>query len=258
MMLTRFAEQERHERKEARAEEKKEAKAKREEERAAKAEQKRLAKEAREAKHRSAPITLLSHGRLDPEQEQSTREERVELNNAGQPVRVPAREATTAGRLTRVEIPESSQVTRTESLSPKLSPTDKVKTWFKSRFSRGSKSDEDRPRDGSKRGFIGGHALTGLDSNNVSTSSVDNRSASVRAVALAGRRRTDLSESYSVAQSPNPENVSPLSSSSDDEYFRDMTELPVQTGLRPPRPIQDSAAKKSQSPSRDSRFLEMM
>lgn len=145
---------------------------------------------------------------------------------------------------------------RTDSSSPKLSPTDKVKTWFKSRFSRGPRSDDDRPN---KKSFIGGHALAGLDSNNVSTSSVDNRSASVRAVALAGRRRADLPEGYSTVQSPNPENVSPLSTSSEEEYFRDEPEMiPGPTVLRPPRPIQDSVTKKSQSPSRDSRFLEMM
>jgi hypothetical protein len=194
----------------------------------------------------------------------SAAEERVALNDVGQPVRVPKSMAPDLSVQTstaaRVQIPEG-QRSRSNTTSPsgKVSPTGKVKTWFRSRFSRGSKSDEDnKPKDKAKsKGFIGGAALTGVESNNGSTASfTDNRSSSVRAVALAGRRRTDLSEGRSVTNTD--EAVSPMSSSSDEEYFRDEARDQIGTELAPPRPIEDLAVNKSHSPVRDSKFHELM
>ncbi|KAI1853500.1 hypothetical protein JX266_001484 [Neoarthrinium moseri] len=264
----KLKEQEKHENREKKAEEKQEARAKREEEKAAKAEQKRLAKSER---HKSAPPISLPfrHGRHEESKEQlheerprtteQATEERVALNDVGQPVRIPAATVSSdeqPASAPPIDIPAARTHARSESSSPtdKVSPTGKVKTWFKSRFSRGSKSEEDRPKDSVRKGFVGGHSLTGMDSNNASTVSVDNRSASVRAVAMAGRRRTDLSEDQSAT---NADQVSPMSSSSDEAYFSEAREG-LSSGLSPPRPVQDPAAKKSHSPVRDSRFHEII
>lgn len=66
----------------------------------------------------------------------------------------------------------------------------KVKTWFKSHFSRPSRSfDEEKPLPplpDDRRGFVGGASLTGIEGNDSATS-LGNRSASMRAMALAGR-----------------------------------------------------------------------
>ncbi|KAH6648899.1 hypothetical protein BKA67DRAFT_538908 [Truncatella angustata] len=190
-------------------------------------------------------------------------DERVALNDVGQPVRVPAPvvPVTTENnsKATRVEIPQPEQVPRSQGSSPtdKVSPTGKVKTWFKSHFSRGSKSDDEKPQDSSQKGFVGGHALTGIESNNASTTSLDGRSASMRAIAMAGRRRTDLADDTSAPTTPigNAADVSPMSSDSDDEFF-DEARDELGTELSPPRHISDPAVKKSHSPVRDSRFHE--
>jgi hypothetical protein len=75
----------------------------------------------------------------------------------------------------------------------------KMRNWLKNRFSRPrAKSSSAAMDDGSagadtgktintKRGFIGGVTLTKMRDHNASTSSVDNRSASMREVAMAGR-----------------------------------------------------------------------
>ncbi|ORY71997.1 uncharacterized protein BCR38DRAFT_405014 [Pseudomassariella vexata] len=249
--------------------EKQEAKAAKDEERAVRAEQKRLAKAA---KHRSAPASVQYFYPEDEPAVDDTTE--VALNDIGQPVKVltspaPATGTGDQGRI-NIDVPDEHKQkrrTRSGSSSPK-SPTGKVKTWFKSRFSRGSKSDDDKPKskdkDNSQRGFIGGAALTGMTSNNDSSSSVDNRSASVRAVAMAGRRRTDLSDDLSRSQfrsqsAIDPNEVSPMSSSSsEDDFFGDEARDRVGVGLSPPKPIQDPAERKSLSPVRDSRFHEII
>lgn len=187
------------------------------------------------------------------------------LNDAGQPVRIPA---TTAPiheqrntRATYVDIPEDRQP-GSEGSSPteKISPTGKVKTWFKSRFSRGSKSDDDKPKDSVRKGFIGGHALTGIESNNGSTTSLDGRSASIRAIAMAGRQRTDPSEDLPTITTPAAsadDGVSAMSSDSEEEYFDEARDQ-LGTELSPPRHIHDPAQNKNHSPVRDSRFHEII
>jgi len=190
-------------------------------------------------------------------------EHHIALNDVGQPVRVPALAAPVAtennARATRVEIPQGEQGIRSQDASPteKVSPTGKVKTWFKSHFSRGSRSDDEKPQDSKGKGFVGGHALTGVESNNASMTSLDGRSASMRAIAMAGRRRTDLSEDASAPATPigNAADVSPMSSDSDDEFFEEARDE-LGTELSPPRHISDPAQKKSHSPVRDSRFVE--
>ncbi|KAK6077352.1 hypothetical protein SCUP234_06764 [Seiridium cupressi] len=268
----KLKEQEKQEAKEKKAEEKQGAKLKKDEEKAAQEEQKRLAKSE---KHKSAPHRLSLHRRHQEEPQENeveteptvepveVEEQRVALNDAGQPVRIPASAVPVASsetaKATRVEIPSGEQQTTSEGSSPtdKVSPTGKVKTWFKSRFSRGSKSEDDRPKDGGKKGFVGGHALTGVESNDASTSSLDGRSASMRAIAMAGRQRTDLSEDASAAAAANTDDVSPMSSDSDDEYFDEARDT-MGTELSPPRHIQDPSESKSHSPVRDSRFHEII
>lgn len=194
-------------------------------------------------------------------------EERIALNDVGQPVRIPAIVAPLPGpvtpeestKATRVEIPQGEQrTTSAESSSPtdKVSPTGKVKTWFKSRFSRGSKSDDEKPRDSTGKGFVGGHALTGIDSNNASTTSLDGRSASIRAIAMAGRPRTEP-EDASVMPIAEADGVSPMSTDSEDDFFDEARDT-MGSELSPPRHIQEPAQKKSHSPVRDSRFQEIL
>ncbi|KAK8101545.1 hypothetical protein PG999_011919 [Apiospora kogelbergensis] len=298
----KLKEQEKQEAKERRQEEKAEAKAKKEEEKATKAEQKRLAKEE---KRKSAAVSETAPASV-AQQDEIAPIERVALNDAGQPVRVPTHplapaaitpesptEATTTRAADDVEMPDASAIRkhRTKSSgSGGKSPTIRVRSWFQSHFHRGSKSDVEgenggaKPKDKGKTKFIGGAALTGFGSSsqNGSTASVNNRSSSVHAVAMAGRPQTEgagahhmpssnASERGGGGHSPltpsvslhNPEAVSPISSSSEDEFFHDVAPVISSTsasggGLSPPRPLGDPASRKSHSPNRDSRFHEII
>ncbi|KAF7533903.1 hypothetical protein G7054_g6671 [Neopestalotiopsis clavispora] len=267
----KLKEQEKLEHKEKKAEEKHEAKLKKESEKMNHEQEKRL---SRSRKHHNSLSGRISLHRLrrdaspdgiaeyepDGTLTRDDEDHQVALNDIGQPVRVPA--SSRADRANRVSIPsQGERQTKSESSSPtdKASQGAKVKTWFKSRFSRGSRSDDDKPSNGVKKGFVGGHALTGLDSNNASTTSLDGRSASMRAIAMAGRQRTDNSELATSAghrSMANADDVSPVSSS-DDEYFDEARDR-MGTELSPPRHIQDPAKKKSHSPVRDSRFHEIL
>lgn len=242
-----------------------------------------------------------------PHQDEIAPIERVELNDAGQPVRVPApapaaigtpeshTEAVTTTRADNdIEMPDAAAIrkhrTKSSGSSGDKSPTIWVRSWFKSHFHRGSKSDIEQEgnntitklrQDKGKRKFIGGAALSGFGSSsqNGSTASVNNPrsySNSIHAVALAGtspRQQPDARSTstgrHSLAPSvslPNPEAVSPMSSSSDDEYFHDVAPVISSSsanggmagGLSPPRPIVDPASRKSHSPNRDSRFHEII
>ncbi|KAI3323092.1 hypothetical protein HD806DRAFT_522834 [Xylariaceae sp. AK1471] len=237
----KLKQQEKQEQKEKKAEEKQEAKAKKEEERAIKAEQKRLAQaeNPKSAEHDQGATE-------EPEPQENI----VVMNSDGQPTSVSHLRTQEAQIRTRSEESEESPK------SPRnKSPPGRVKTWFKSRFSRGPKSPDEEQKKGkpSERGFIGGVSLTGIQ-NNESSASLDNRSASVRAVAMAGRN----SGTHQPRLHGDPEAVSPLSSESGDEYFRDEARDQPITQLTPPRPIRDSASAKSCSPTRDSRFHEIL
>lgn len=263
----KLKEQDRLEQKEKKAEEKHEAKLKKEEEKMAHEEEKRLGRSRKHNHSLSGKISLHRLRRSESagdaaEDRPATapleeEEQQLALNDVGQPVRLP-----NSSKTNRVSIPAGERQTRSESSSPtdKTSQGGKVKTWFKHRFSRGSfsrgsRSDDEKPS-GSKRGFIGGHALTGLDSNNASVTSLDGRSSSMRAIAMAGRRRTGGSEATSAGRrsTANADDVSPMSSSEDEDYDEAVDHMG--TELSPPRHIPDPAKKKSHSPVRDSRFLE--
>ncbi|XDG02047.1 hypothetical protein ABKA04_001662 [Annulohypoxylon sp. FPYF3050] len=233
--------EEKQEAKAAKVEQRQEAKARKEEERAAKAEQKRLAK----LEKQKSATDRQSGGPEEPEAQMGT----VMLNTVGQPVSVPAPEVG--------EVPDDSsedEAIERESTSPteRLSRGG-VKTWLKNRFSRGRKlSEEDKSKDKSTtRGFIGGIALTGMDR----SASVDNRSASERAVAMAGKER----EPRRIPTASYPiENDGVSSISSEDECFRDEAREAPRIALTPPRPIKDSSSSLNQSPNRNSKFMEMV
>ncbi|XXH00294.1 hypothetical protein Hte_006636 [Hypoxylon texense] len=224
----------------AKAEQKHEAKAKKEEDRATKSEQKRLAKVERRKSSADRPTE--SH------QESEVVMGTIALNTAGQPVSIPPLETDAVN----LEAVESEPATRHPE-SPEGPSKGGVKTWLKNRFSRGSKSaDDEKTGDKSARkSFIGGAALTGVDS----SASIDNRSASMRAVAMAG-----LPQDPTLDDDGGP--VSPISTSSENEYFRDEARDRDggrhDTALTPPRPVRDFPSTVSQSSSRDSKFKELV
>ncbi|KAF4981095.1 hypothetical protein FZEAL_3031 [Fusarium zealandicum] len=132
-----------------------------------------------------------------------------------------------------------------------ISPTSKVKGWIKHRFSRG-KSIGEKDKDEKKRGFIGGAALRGSDANQ-SASSLDNRPSSMRDVALAGRG-TDAETNDRDRDVPNDSRgVSPVSTLEDDRA--DKTRA---LAITPPPRIGDPVVRDSHSPTRDSRFKEIL
>ncbi|KPM41674.1 hypothetical protein AK830_g4902 [Neonectria ditissima] len=124
------------------------------------------------------------------------------------------------------------------------SPSSKVKGWIKQRFSRGKSMSETEKQSDKRRAFVGGAALRDSDPNH-STTSLDNRPSSMRDVALAGR--TPGLETTEADSSRDSRGVSPISSGSSSPDL-----------MTPPRPIGGHVVRDSHSPSRDSRFREMM
>jgi len=199
---------------------KQEEKAKKTQERAARAEQKRQTKEEKR--------TL----KVD-----STGEQNIRNEDATEDIQ---EEAVTDAPAT-MAAPTDMKTERRSSNESATSPTSRVKGWIRNRFSRGkSIGDGDKQTD-KRRSFLGGAALRDSDVNR-STTSLDNRSASMRDVALAGRTNApDTNDDNSTRDSRG---VSPISS---DESVRDFV-------MTPPRPIGDHV-RSSHSPSR---FREMI
>ncbi|KAM0286026.1 hypothetical protein ACHAQH_001216 [Verticillium albo-atrum] len=128
------------------------------------------------------------------------------------------------------------------------SPTHKVKSWLKSRFSRPRGKSSSGAEDQSK-GFVGGAALhRGL---NDSTTSLDNRANSMRDVALAGKGR-------GRSETTNTRDSEPVSVvSSEDEGFKD-ARADLERTITPPIRIRDPNEEANGSPTRDSRFREVL
>ncbi|KAI1155761.1 hypothetical protein F4825DRAFT_406471 [Nemania diffusa] len=230
----KLKQQEKQERKERKAEEKQEAKAKMEEGKLTKAEQRKL---ARAEKTKSAEHGHSAREEWEPE------EDVITMNSSGQPVRIPRLSTQEAqARVSPEPVEEGPR-----------SPSSKVKSWLKSRFSRGPKSPIEEPTKGkaSHRGFVGGVSLTGNRSTR-SVASLDSHSASMREVAMAGRT-PGLGQSQLDGDA---EAGSHQSVESDDEFFRDEVVDRPATRLTPPRPLRGSSP--AQSPPRDSRFHEIM
>ncbi|EMR69812.1 hypothetical protein UCREL1_3161 [Eutypa lata UCREL1] len=245
------------------AEEKQEARAKREQEKAVKAEMKRMAKTE---KHGASPDLP----REDHQEEPTTAAagQIVVMNTNNQPVSIP-RPTTPTTSARHIQDEDDTEPDPASKSSPRGGG--KVKTWFKSHFSKPSRSsDEEKPDNNNNgRGFVGGAALTGMDGNDSSTS-LGNRSASMRAMALAGRdsqnreRATSSLRGSAVGDNDGGDgDMSSLSSSSDDDDDNDrrrrhrFSDQQPTTGLSPPREVRNFS-NQNHSPARDSRFREMM
>ncbi|KAI1367421.1 hypothetical protein F5Y08DRAFT_66648 [Xylaria arbuscula] len=204
--------------------EKHEAKVKREEEKAAKAEQKKL---ARAEKIKSGEHDQATNAELD------NRENLITMNSSGQPVLIPSASNREGRRRASSSNSEDS---------PK-SPSGKIKTWFKSRFSRDQ--SQGRSRSNSRK-FIGGISLTG-NRENQSAASLNDHGDSTHEVSLIGRSqpRSRLER--------DSEAISSLSTASEDE-----TEDRPRRLLTPPRLIRDASPAQGRSPGRDSRFHEII
>ncbi|KAF6827425.1 hypothetical protein CPLU01_09101 [Colletotrichum plurivorum] len=244
----KLRESDKQEEKERRHREKQELKAKKEEEKAARAGEKRLSSKSKlpEATREGTAATA--------------EDEPASADDIDDPTRRGSQHQPTIS--TQRDVHSGSDNPRSPSESG--SPTHKVKEWFKSRFSRPrgrSAAGESPPEE---RGFIGGVALTRLA--NESATSLDARSTSMREVAIAGKSgdrsrsgaRTPRSPyEYFGSSARDSKNVSPVSSDDESEHFveaRDDLEGPIS----PPAPIRDPSTQKSSSPTRDSRFREIM
>ncbi|GKT58922.1 hypothetical protein ColTof4_10077 [Colletotrichum tofieldiae] len=234
-------EQEKHEEKERRHREKQELKAKKEEEKAARAEEKRKSK---------GPEVLPGDSAVagEPSENSPTSDD----HDASVSRRASQHKPTINTQK------EASNSDNPRSPSESGSPTNKMKEWLKSRFSRprGRSAGENAE----ERGFIGGVALTRLA--NESATSLDGRSASMREVAIAGKSGAEAPRPLADhedgrSRAGDSRDVSPISSDSESERFveaRDDLEGPVS----PPVPIKDPSLHKSSSPTRDSRFREII
>ncbi|KAK3995636.1 hypothetical protein QBC44DRAFT_20623 [Cladorrhinum sp. PSN332] len=282
------------------AEIKKEDKIQKEEVKAIKAEHKRVAKEEKQKEKEVAVPAPTDTGETQTPQ------------NASQPANEPViRTATSSGRRSHalsISFPRRKQkgkdvvvVTPGAEKSPKsagdsTSPTHKVRTWLRNRLptrqrakSQGAENTGSRAEKGS---FIGGAALARLQGRNVSTPSIvetvdkpkhgsrtssASAGASMREVALAGRKNEEASGSGSktIDLLPSPmtstgpasprsqvvsekRSVSSISSddSTTDKFVEARSHLasPL-TPLTPPRLVGLSAAGRA-SPFRESRFSE--
>lgn len=179
--------------------------------------------------------------------------------------------------------PQSGAVTGSQTSPTSPKGDSKVKSWLKGKFTRRTnktQTTEGRDSETSKP-FVGGAALTGPS---MSTSSLERRESSVREVALAGKQGSggdvqkleqglysgseDGGNAKAVKRDSSP-SISSVSSGGDDargrqgrrrssssrgEEFQEARDT-FDEKLAPPRTF-DSAGRVSDSPVRDSKFLE--
>lgn len=100
-----------------------------------------------------------------------------------------------------------------------------------------------------KKSFVGGAALRDSGPGG-STTSLENRSSSVRDVALAGRSGDEAAENHPQTPTGDSRGVSPVSAGSGRSSEIESFETP--------RAIMDQPPRQGNSPIRDSRFKEMM
>ncbi|KAM5377457.1 hypothetical protein ACJZ2D_004996 [Fusarium nematophilum] len=223
--------------------EKQEYKAKKAEEKAARAEDKRQAKEE---KRRSKGDAAVGGDEAVDDHASSRSEEAIDA---------PATESSERPATTETDLETSNADNEHRKSSDSgTSPTSKVKGWIKHRFSRGkSLGEKDKDNQGEKRrSFIGGAALRDSEVNR-STTSLENRPSSMRDVALAGRSEDPEASERDRDVLKDSRGVSPISTLDDDR-----TDNRRDLAITPPPPIEDRAVRDSHSPSRDSRFKEMM
>ncbi|KAK1464669.1 hypothetical protein CCUS01_07916 [Colletotrichum cuscutae] len=223
--------QEKQEEKEKRHREKQELKVKKEEEKATKAEEKRKSK-LPEITPGDSAVAAAEPSEISPvSDDQGT-------THAGQ--HKPG--AINTNR-------ESSGSDNPRSPSDSGSPTNKMKTWLKSRFGR-PRGRSAAGENAEERGFVGGVALARL-ANESATSLGDARSASMREVAIAGK----TSETTPRSAAAQEGEVSPVSSDSESEHFVEASDE-LEGPVSPPAAIRDPNTHKTHSPTRDSRFRE--
>ncbi|ODA77383.1 hypothetical protein RJ55_07011 [Drechmeria coniospora] len=236
--------------------EKREERVKKGEARAAKAEQKRAVKEKRRSKQDSATA---NHSQDD--ERSAGVDENLDVGSA-QRSPVHPRVETAAGSASAAQLKAELAI----------SPTSKVKGWIKTHFSRGKSISESNDKRGS---FSGGAAMR--DYRFGMSSSPDNRSTSMRDVAIAGKddgsksERTDADkqaagrewEHDSYGESPiSPRTIPPfprggkLENNVDEEEVRHSPSISI--SIEAPKSTEDEMARKSRSPARDSRFREEM
>ncbi|TEA19071.1 Uncharacterized protein C8034_v009981 [Colletotrichum sidae] len=249
----KLKEADRQEEKERRHREKQDLKAQKEEEKAAKSQEKRSSGEKGKAK-----LPDLAPGGITEEvadhAEGSTHNEPIAARRGSQhhPT-IDTQQETSAVN----ENPKSP--------SESGSPTHKMKEWLKSRFSRprGRSSAGDTPPE--ERGFVGGVALTRLA--NESATSLDGRSASMREIAIAGKSgnksegdspRSPMARQDFGVRGKDSKDVNPVTSDDESEQFVEASDDLSRGPLSPPPPIREPYTQHSGSPTRDSRFREMM
>lgn len=145
------------------------------------------------------------------------------------------------------------------------SSTSRLKSWLKARFGRprAKTAGEVELGGDKKQGFIGGAALREQQLANRSTPSFDNRSSSIREVALAGtpwNEQQPASRYDARGRRCDSKGISPVSSNSNSSESEGFVEARSQWSetMTPPPTIGDVRTEKTSSPTRDSRFREMM
>ncbi|KAK1968452.1 hypothetical protein LY78DRAFT_574191 [Colletotrichum sublineola] len=238
----KIVEQEKQEEKERRHREKQELKTRKEEEKAAKAEEKRKSK---------GPEILAGDSVIvgDSSEHSPTSDDHDAYVSR----------SATQNKPTINTQREASNSDNPRSPSESGSPTNKMKEWLKSRFSR-PRGRSSAGENADERGFIGGVALTRIA--NESATSLDTRSASMREVAIAGKPDAEALRSPADGEHDGgvtrvSRDVSPFSSENGSERFVEARD-DLQGPVSPPAPIRDTNRHKSASPTRDSRFREII
>ncbi|RDW68468.1 hypothetical protein BP5796_09125 [Coleophoma crateriformis] len=277
----KLKQQDRDEKKLKEDEEKAERRAKEQEEKAAKVEEKRLAKEKRKSKdvtsnNKSEGIddTLTTNALVATEDHTAEEVAPVEGERSTLAARrdgatVPATIRTSMemqGDQRMQDAADSANKDESTMVSPSSAEDgSKVKNWLKTKFSRRmSKGQKPVREENSDKGFSGGAAYTGASVHNGSTTSVENRSSSVREVALAGKstdaagKSTDADAEerirWSQLRVSDTSTISSLDGGDEFEEARDNFD----TGLAPPPTFPAGPAKGSSSPVRDSKFREVI
>ncbi|KFA61535.1 hypothetical protein S40285_08801 [Stachybotrys chlorohalonatus IBT 40285] len=228
-MTNQVAEEDKQEERAKKRQSKQEEKEKKDEEKAAKAEQKRLAKEE---KRKSRRDTFGSGHHTDRSEDEEGGRDDVTPNVQSVDETHPDLAVDTAVEATATDQPKTADES--------TSPTSKMKGWIKNRFSRRKSTGDQNEK---KKAFLGGAALR--QEGNESSTSLENRPSSMRDVALAGRDNDE--------PATDSRGVSPISSNSSASTER-FDEAPMVL----PRPLGDPAVRTSSSPTRDSRFRELM
>ncbi|KAG8159381.1 hypothetical protein KVR01_011042 [Diaporthe batatas] len=268
---------------------KQEAKARREEEKAARAEEKRLAREQREHESEGPPGAA-----RQPNEESTSHRHRI------LPFTPKIQTKSSSATNAKGEPSPLSPSSNTSPESASESPTSRVKNWLKSRLSKpraksisgNNAKSSDTGSVKAPGGFLGGHRLKRLhpDGTGSMTSLGEERSASMREVALAGRASAPVVASDEPGESSGSKATAPTtalsgtgsqrrtggSASSDDGTVgdgttrQDRTDMsscaPELEGIAPPKALLDPAVAVSGitprssvgSGNRDSKFIEII